>query len=695
MLNELRLKNFRKHEDRTFSFDAGLVALRGLNEMGKTSALEACSYALFGSKALRDSLENVVTWGKPVKDLKVELDATFHGRNLTFTRSKAGAEVIEGGKVIVTGQNEVSNFAADMLGGDLAICNKLLFANQGSLRGALEEGNKALSELIEGLADFDLFDRLLDLISHKLVVGSPEVMQARLQQVEATLAATPVPEKPAESNLPHALRLKIAQVEAEHATHDAPIKEYREWLTQVTPQLEARAQYLADLKAHELKLESARKALGDLEAAPKFATTAVEPLREQLAAANRIDQAAKAYQTWQKRPTSASTFEGTREAFDLELAGIVKAKGEAQTAVTAKQGDVKVLNAKIITSLTCPTCGSTLKDAEDIKRRNQQYEAELAQLAADIASEQDRFTDLSQDEHQYKLIRTVDDERKTLAASLGDYVEVNLHEVPRVLTWVGPATFEPVDIKAIDTAIKAAEATNTRAAMQAGAKSEAKKTVETLESETFVEVADVADYQAKNEKVTEHFLAQSALTKELDTLRVDLRVAEAEVGKAAAEFEARMASIEAMRTTEKQLRSDLGSLAFNNGLLKKVRGARPQVADKLWNTVLASVSQMFTQMRGEPSTITKSKDGFACNGAPISSLSGSTLDLLALAIRCSLTRTFLPQANFLMLDEPGAAMDQDRVLTMLGFIAATGFQQVLLVSHEDVVDTVADTLIQL
>lgn len=695
MLATLTLSNFRQHQALKLDFSLGLNAIRGANEKGKSGVLEGIAYALFGSRALRDSLENVVTWGKPVKDLKVELDATFHGRKLTFTRSKAGAEVIEGGKVIVTGQNEVSNFAADMLGGDLAICNKLLFANQGSLRGALEEGNKALSELIEGLADFDLFDRLLDLISHKLVVGSPEVMQARLQQVETTLAATPIPEKPAESNLPHALKLKIAQVEAEHATHDAPIKEYREWYAAALPQMEARTKYLADLKAHELKLESARKALEDLEAAPQFATVAVEPLRDQLTVANRVDQAAKAYQTWQKRPMSASTFEGTREAFDLELSGIVKAKAEAQTAVTTKQGDVKVLNAKIITSLTCPTCGSTLKDAEDIKRRNQQYEAELAQLAADIASEQDRFTDLNQDEHQYKLIRTVDDERRTLAASLGDYVVVDLHEVPRVLVWAGPTTFEPVDIKAIDMAIRAAEATNTKAAMQAGAKSEAKKTVETLESLVFLEVPDVPEYQAKNEKVTEHFLAQSALTRELDTLRVDLRVAEAEVGKAAAEFEARMASIEAMLATEKQLRSDLSNLAFNNGLLKKVRGARPQVADKLWNTVLASVSQMFTQMRGEPSTITKSKDGFACNGAPISSLSGSTLDLLALAIRCSLTSTFLPQANFLMLDEITAACDSERSLTMLGFLAAAGFQQVLLVSHEDVVDTVADTLIQL
>lgn len=693
MLNELRLKNFRQHQDRTFNFAAGLNALRGANEIGKTSTLESISYALFGTKSLRDSLENVVTWGKPVKDLKVELDGTFHGRQLTFTRGKSGAEVIEGGKVIVTGQNEVSAFAADMLGGDLATCNKLLFANQGSLRGALEEGNKALSELIEGLADFDLFDRLLDLISHKLVVGSPDVLQARLQQLEANIPQ--VPEKPAESTLPKTIAKHLAKAETEKASVDADIEAYQTWYNEKSSQIHARQEYESAVIRLADDTLKALQVLDNLKSQPKFATTPVEPLRDQLAAALKLGKVSTAYQMWQKRPVATSMFEGDRAEFDAELAEVSNSKVDAQVAIADRQGEIKVLQAKVINALTCPTCGSTLKDADDIKRRNEQYASGIAALSADVAALQAKFLDLNQDEQQYKLIRTTDNELQNLASSLMEYCEVDLNQVPRNVAWVGPTTFNLVDIKALEASIKSAEATNTRAAMQAGALAEAEKTLTELQQTVLTEVPAVEEYSYRLITYGQQLTQRDLLVKTIADLKSDLRVAEAEAKQRMAEFEAKMTAIEAQSAAKKQLEQDLGSLSFNNGLLKKVRAARPQVADKLWNTVLASVSQMFTQMRGEASTITKSKDGFACNGAPISSLSGSTLDLLALAIRCSLTRTFLPQANFMLCDEISAACDADRTLTMLGFLSAAGFQQVLLVSHEEVVDTLADTLIQL
>jgi hypothetical protein len=77
-----------------------------------------------------------------------------------------------------------------------------------------------------------------------------------------------------------------------------------------------------------------------------------------------------------------------------------------------------------------------------------------------------------------------------------------------------------------------------------------------------------------------------------------------------------------------ECKADLDSLSFNNGLVKKLRAIRPVIANKLWNTVLASVSVMFSQMRREESWVTKEKDGFKVNGQSVESLSGSTLDLL-------------------------------------------------------------------
>jgi ABC-type molybdenum transport system ATPase subunit/photorepair protein PhrA len=60
-----------------------------------------------------------------------------------------------------------------------------------------------------------------------------------------------------------------------------------------------------------------------------------------------------------------------------------------------------------------------------------------------------------------------------------------------------------------------------------------------------------------------------------------------------------------------------------------------------------------------------------------------------------LLRTFLPQCGLLVLDEPCASMDNGRTEALLGFLKSVGFQQTLLVSHEEVSESVADNLIQL
>jgi len=64
-----------------------------------------------------------------------------------------------------------------------------------------------------------------------------------------------------------------------------------------------------------------------------------------------------------------------------------------------------------------------------------------------------------------------------------------------------------------------------------------------------------------------------------------------------------------------------------------------------------------------------------------------------MAIRCAMLRTFLPQCGLLVLDEPGHGCDSERVESMLGFLKGVNFQQTLLVSHEEVSETVADNLI--
>lgn len=79
MLKTITLKNFRKHVDFTTTLGNGIQVIRAANEGGKSTILEAIGYALFGAKALRTPLEQVVTWGEDAKKLKVELVLMLEG----------------------------------------------------------------------------------------------------------------------------------------------------------------------------------------------------------------------------------------------------------------------------------------------------------------------------------------------------------------------------------------------------------------------------------------------------------------------------------------------------------------------------------------------------------------------------------------------------------------------------------------
>jgi ABC-type transport system involved in cytochrome bd biosynthesis fused ATPase/permease subunit len=93
--------------------------------------------------------------------------------------------------------------------------------------------------------------------------------------------------------------------------------------------------------------------------------------------------------------------------------------------------------------------------------------------------------------------------------------------------------------------------------------------------------------------------------------------------------------------------------------------------------------------------VTKDGDGFKVNGKSIDGLSGSTKDILGLAIRLALVRVFLPHAPFLILDEPSAACDDQRTEAMMGFLVSVGFDQMLVVTHESTSEQIASSLIEM
>ena len=706
MLLELHLQNFRKHRDSLIQFSPGLSVVRAPNEGGKTSALEAVCYALFGVRALRSSLEDTVTHGEPVGSLKVTLSFSYEGRKYFVYRAKSGAEMVSDG-VRVTGQTEVTANVCALLKVDAAAAAKLMLSGQSDVRGALESGTKATTELIERLAEFDQIDNLIELMQAKLTLGSPAVAEAALARAQETLvSAQELAKAPDLSALERAVASAaanevVSNVNLQHAqTAETAAQESH---AEARVKAEARASLERSLNRATDRVREFKSQIEELSAvaAPVNAEKRVAELRQRVDTAGQQKELFALYTQAQQffEPSGVESLESTEEELTASISKATDevAAGNIRDAQLA--GDLKLLNAQL-THGTCSFCGKDFSGVPEVALKNKEVSDSIDLKAQE--REQNLATLRDWQEVLGVLSRVKAESRpalKFLAANPDNVEQANEGMLPPVLRWKGAVP----NATGINVSILHNEINELLALQKAYDNAQAK--LETVRS--------MLETEQANEQYTRDQLSAcpevTVPQEELTAARADVKRA-AEAVKAGIEHhhQAKQAlkdakdghsralkSLEDAQEVVRQRSAEIDALVFNNKLLKRVREARPIIADRLWNLVLRAVSNYFSEIRGTKSRVTKDSEGFKVDDHPVATLSGSTLDALGLAIRVALVRTFLPSAPFLILDEPAAAMDEDRTHNMLGFLASVGFQQILLVTHEDVSESVADNMIQL
>lgn len=712
MITRIKIKNFRKHIDSDISFGAGITLLRGANESSKTTTQEAIAYALFGSAALRDGIESVVTWGEHVNSLKVELDIMIDGVSYNIKRSKASAEVnYDGG--MVTNQKEVTGFVSKLLKVDGAMAARLTLSNQNEVRGALEAGPKATSELIERLAEFDQLDTLVELMQEKLALGSPATAEAALASAQQQLERAEVDAvKP--DTAAHELARSVAARELEQATARVQAVEVaesaaQEAYTTVRERIAARTalvQALEKAQGNFTRVEAREtEALKTLAGIPEVANPdkAVADLQAKITAAGDRDaiaiKQAKVQPHTGVRVADAVTFEGTIEDLREELARGAAFVNTGNLRLSKIDGEVKLLE-QALTHGSCTFCGQDFSDVPAVKARNAETHEKISVLEIEQGELAAKVREQHSDNETLRDIEMASRPAlKTLAETVG-YSELVDNELPPVLRWTGPtlnATDDGItlraELKSLQASIsaRAAAAARLKDLVEDLATAEAElKAAEDLMAGSVEENADAAQ-AALNTARQETSAARAA--KGLAEARVT--AAQRAADDAAAAYVKAVALVEELKEVVESRGKEVKALEFNNALLKRVRQCRPLIVDKLWSIVLAAVSSYFSEIRGTPSVVSKDSEGFKIDEHAITSMSGSTLDALGLAIRVALVRTFLPAAPFLLLDEPAAAMDDNRTTNMLGFLSQCGFQQIIVASHDPISVDIADQVITL
>jgi len=135
----LRLRNFKPYADADLDLRDGVTVIHGLNGSGKSSLLEACFFALYGARALDDTLDEVVTTG--ADEAAVHLRFVHDGDAYEITRElrRSGDRVstttctLDGPDVAVDGARDVRAFVTQQLRMDAEAFVNCAYVRQGEV----------------------------------------------------------------------------------------------------------------------------------------------------------------------------------------------------------------------------------------------------------------------------------------------------------------------------------------------------------------------------------------------------------------------------------------------------------------------------------------------------------------------------------------------------------------------------------
>ncbi len=839
MLRKLTLRCFRQHESRTFTFTEGLNLLRGPNEGGKTTILEAVTYAIGGAVALPESLDKVVTWDHKESELAVELDITIAGVDYSVKRSKSGATLTSPSlEKPVTGQKEVSAFFASLLGGSAKTLSMLLMASQNGLQDVITAGPGEVSQLVQKLGSLDIVDAVISTAKTELILGNEKVFADRVASAQARVTAHEG-QQVAEVDMLEAERFVSTAVMKREEADKTVSTLWEPAMAAAASNLNAgiaRNDLVQNLAAQSQKvmeeMRRLRANIAQAERTPKPDLSEKVGLEQEI---TRIENARRAVMVKErittlmavKRPMEwdAATPDGDAEAeVRAELATAKRAADEARdlamqpivdpnlavlqnNRALAQSGDpfkeeiaqaMEALDAPImaqeyreatepvpqvqaeliaarrivsagiaVQGEKCPTCGQAFADAAARAEHNRQEQARIdaakariTELEAELAALKGKLdiVTVARDKHKTEWAgkleelqrRTLAWRREKVAAIDADIAAVNASvdglRNTRRAAFNKAAEYQVTLVNLLDSGM-AAQRMADELAGQPNVKVNRAVFPPRLSFEGVIDIperseseirrilsdidvaqgnydraqgmiAGLKDSLATQEKAfaenDARHAAEAALLPDMTALRAEydrvvegIELARAEREKCALEVRDCQNRLDSLKDRKERAASqlklaqmelelaqkELAELAFNNEAMKTFQGLKPLVTEYMWSKSLAAISHYFSDLRDQVVKVTREGSEFMFNGRPASSLSGSGKDVLAIAIRSALTKTFLPNVGFISLDEPAHGSDEVRTSRILGFLAKSGFVQIILASHDPLSESVADNII--
>lgn len=169
MIKSIRLLNWRSHSDTSLQFRKGTNLLVGMMGAGKSSVLEAISFAFFGTfpalERRKLKLDDIVRLDEAVA--RVVLEFTWEGADYrierTIERSRkganSGAELYKGGAMIERGPAAVTAAARRITGVDYDLFTRAIYSEQNNIDYFLALAAGRRKEEMDNLLGLDRFEQ--------------------------------------------------------------------------------------------------------------------------------------------------------------------------------------------------------------------------------------------------------------------------------------------------------------------------------------------------------------------------------------------------------------------------------------------------------------------------------------------------------------------------------------------------------
>lgn len=717
MILNVTLTNFRQHKNLHVDFNSGVTVVRGENEGGKTTLLEAIMFAMFGVSACRNN--DLTTWDEAKSSHKVQLNFVgSDSETYRIIRSQRSAELVCTGStnLMVSGQTDVTAKVEELLGLKPGVGEQLMFVGQGSTRGILAKGGQADAiKMIESLAELDLVENLITLLQDNFNTGGRFTEQSlattneRIDFHEATLKGLP--------DLQELILKKKTDLSVELDAANALKSEAQTKVTKLTKLRDQASESMSKVRAvhsawtdYQVLMANLRARAGQLKKnLEKPLPEALEPLDYEQVVAHREKLERDIAATMASKEVGdyhcGEEVYSNREVVAQLLAQAVKGETDTRGEVSVFRSKIKDLEKEIseLGDGICKSCGTELRDADAIAKHGEELEQRKQDLERDLGGAE--FI-LNQIVEQVKRFKKLDNYPVPKVDPV--FWETD-GKWPPTFTWVG-GTVEGstrqtlADYNSMVREHEYGVEDYNKAVREHEAYKVQLNDVDT-EVLTIVKPEEISNEMMDNIQADYQRLVDDVDTANGELLSASRRVQTAEsqlenvmndpeISALQEEKRVNTTNLEHYRQRLEDLKAEAKDMEVNKDMLKFLRQVKPQIADQVWNEICLQVSSFFSQMRGQESVVTRD-GGFLVDGKNVPSLSGSTLDMLGLAIRVALTKTFLPTTTMLLLDEPFAACDEDRQARALAFLTQCGFEQVVIITHEESTQAVADHLISL